>query len=171
MRGRAVAKKDSAPQPRSAFVPTPPSEESQLAAVAVARVGKGGYAKFGDIPAHRLGRALRDRLYRLANSLAEDERGNLCQRLKHAATTVTASLATGFGEGTFRSGVTRALESRGALLGIQDHIDQLGDQHLLDEKMLLELKSEVDLVLGALNEYLGVLVKSRDGEEGRGQRA
>ncbi len=125
-------------------------------------MGPGGFVKLGDIPAYRLGRELRNRLYRLANSLDEDERPNLCARLKQAATAVTASLAAGFGEGTFRSAVSRALETRGALYAIQDHLRQAADLGMLGEDEWQALSAQVDDVIKSTNEYLGLLVRERN---------
>ena len=142
--------------------PTELSEEQALERIASATIGPGGYRHFGDIPAHRLGRKLRQELYRLANALREDERHNLSARIKYAATTVTASLAAGFGEGTFRAAVSRALESRGALYAIQDHLDQLQENGDLAEEATTHLRNLVDEVIRAINEYLGELVREKN---------
>ena len=133
-----------------------------LERVALSPLGPGGYSSFGEIPAHKLGRTLRGKLYKVAGTLEETEKDNLISRLKHAATTVTASLASGFGEGTFRAGVSRALESRGALYAIQDHLQQLADEGMLNEEQFSELRGETDAVLLAVNEYLGQLVKHKN---------
>lgn len=132
-----------------------------LSRVATSSVGPGGYLRVNDIPAHRLGRQLRKALYQLANSLQDGENHNLVARLKYAATTVTASLAAGFGEGSFRAGIARSLECRGALYAIQDHLEQLQDLELLAEEQRRELSRQVDGVVKAVNEYLGVLVSER----------
>ncbi len=142
------------------------SEHEQLVASATSKRGPGDYEKFGDIPAHKLGRALRSRLYKVAGSLSAEESNNLASRLKYAATTVTAALATGFGEGSFRTGVSRTLESRGALLAIQDHLQQMADTEMLDQEKTAELVSEVDKVIAAVNDYLGRLVKKSKAETG-----
>ena len=136
--------------------------EDALERAAAAVVGPGGFLKVGDIPAYRLGRELRNRLYSLANSLDQDERPNLCARLKQAATSVTASVATGFGEGTFRSAVSRALEARGALYAIQDHLQQAADLGMLEQEQWHALSAQVDDVIRAVNEYLGLLVRERN---------
>lgn len=134
-------------------------EDVQLQAAAGSGNGPAGYRKFGDIPAHQQGRTLRGDLYRLANGLPATESANLAPRLKSAATTVTASLATGFGEGTFRAGVSRALESRGALMAVQDHLEHLADQDMLARDEHDRLRQAVDQVVTSVNEYLGRLVK------------
>ncbi|MBN2493099.1 MAG: four helix bundle protein [Deltaproteobacteria bacterium] len=140
-----------------------PRDEDGLWAAARSGTGLAGYLRFGDIPAHKLGRVLRNHLYKLAGDPElEDEKANLAGRIKQAATTVTASLATGFGEGTFRSGVSRALESRGALYAIQDHLEQLVDMERIDAARLEDCKREVDEVIAAVNAFLGVLVRERD---------
>jgi len=140
----------------------PGPDDGPVLAAATCDGGPGGYQKFGDIPAHRQGRTLRGELYRLANKLPATEHDNLAPRLKSAATTVTASLATGFGEGTFRAGVSRALESRGALMAIQDHLEHLADQDLLATEEHARLRQSVDQVVASVNEYLGRLVKEWD---------
>ncbi len=140
----------------------PDDEDGRLRAAARASTGPGGFLKFGDIPAHKLGRALRGRIYKIAGSLGESEAGNLAGRMKQAVTTVTASLATGFGEGTFRSGTSHALKSRGALFALQDHLEQLADESFLQKGACDELKAEVDAVVAAVNEYLGLLVKENN---------
>jgi four helix bundle protein len=122
----------------------------------------GGYKSYADIPAHKLGRTLRKRLYEIANRLPDEERENLKGRIKYAATTVTAALAQGHGEGAFRSGINHALQSRGALVTIQDHLDQLIDLQMLDEAEGAELKKEVDQVIKAVNDHLGRLSKGRN---------
>jgi four helix bundle protein len=137
-------------------------ENAGLRKRAVATVGPGGYKKFGDIPAHKLGRTLRNNLYKLANSLPQDERDNLSSRMKYGATSVTASIAAGFGEGTLRSGITRALESRGALFSLQDMIQQLGDLELVEAGACETLSAEIDEVVAAVNDYLGLLAKENE---------
>jgi len=155
---RGYSRESQKPHP-----PRPTSDEdSRLQAQALSGTGPGGYAKFGDIPAHKSGRSLRGELYKIANGLPDDERGNLASRIKHAATTITASLATGFGEGTFRSGITRALESRGALQAIQDLLDQVVEQQMAEADTVSELKQAVEKTVQAVNEYLGRLAKERE---------
>lgn len=122
----------------------------------------GGYKNYSDIPAHKLGRELRKRLYEIANRLPEEERENLKGRIKFAATTVTSALAQGHGEGNFRSGINHTLQSRGALVTIQDHLDQLIDLQMIDEAEGTELKQEVDRVIKAVNDHLGRLSKGRN---------
>jgi four helix bundle protein len=151
--------RNRAPLPQSAH--RPKSEGELHYAIASSQSGPGGYKKFGDIPAHKLGKALRGRLYQVANALPDSEHGNLVSRIKHAATTVTAALAQGFGEGTFRAGINRALESRGALMAIQDHIEQLGELGFLEPEEVFKLKDQVDAVFASLNEYVGSVVKEQ----------
>jgi four helix bundle protein len=122
----------------------------------------GGYKSYSDIPAHQLGRELRRRLYEIANRIPDEERENLKGRIKYAATTVTAALAQGYGEGGFRSGINHTLQSRGALVTIQDHLDQLIDLQMIDEAEGTELKKEVDRVIKAVNDHLGRLSKGRN---------
>lgn len=146
-------------QSRPAPAAGKPDEDARLMAAAQDSSGPGGFSKFGDIPAHKLGRALRGRIYKIASTLGESEAGNLVGRMKHAATTVTASLATGFGEGTFRSGTSYALKSRGALFALQDHVEQLVDEGAIQQSECDQLKEELQAVVAAVNEYLGLLVK------------
>ncbi len=122
----------------------------------------GGYDSYSDIPAHQLGRKLRKRLYDVANRLPDEERENLKGRIKYAATTATAALAQGHGEGAFRAGINHTLQSRGALVTIQDHLDQLIDLEMLDQEEGAELKKEVDQVIKAVNDHLGRLSKGRN---------
>lgn len=136
--------------------------DKDLEHTALSKQGPGGYKKYGDIPAHKLGRELRKHLYEVANRLPDDEKDNLKGRIKYAATTATSALAQGFGEGTFRSGVNHALESRGALVAIQDHLDQLIDFEMLAQDEGTRLKQEVDQVIQAVNDYLGRLTKGRN---------
>lgn len=158
MGGNAAPTRPAAPRPAPV---TEPAEDRALREVALGGSGLGGYASFSDIPAHRLGRAFRNELYRLANRLPESERQNLVQRLKHSATTITASLAAGFGGGTFRSGVGGALESRGALMSVQDHLQQLGELGLAEEKDLARLRADADAVVIEVNRFLGQLARQK----------
>ncbi len=141
--------------------PRPAAAGEAVERVALAEVGPGGYRHFGDIPAHQLGRGLRAEIYKLANALPEDERPNLAARLKFSATTVTAALAAGFGTGDFRTVMTRALESRGALYAIQDHLQQAGELGWLGEVEREALSLKVDEVVRALNVYIGQLSRER----------
>ncbi|NMB73958.1 MAG: four helix bundle protein [Myxococcales bacterium] len=155
---------DTPPARPAAARPAPvtePPEDRALREVAMSGKGLGGYASFSDIPAHRLGRALRNELYRLANRLPESEKLNLVQRLKHSATTITASLAAGFGGGTFRSGVSGALESRMALMSVQDHLQQLGELGLAEETELVRLRADADAVVVEVNRFLGQLARQK----------
>ncbi len=138
------------------------SEDKMLLAAASAKIGPGGYKKFSDIPAHKLGRKLRVKLYALTKQFPKDEKDNLVIRIKTASTTLTAALVTGFGQGTFRSAISGALESRGVLFGIQDYLDQAEQYDYLDGKQRESLRVEVDDVIDALNKYLGELARDRD---------
>lgn len=122
----------------------------------------GGYSSYSEIPAHQLGRKLRKRLYDVANRLPDEERENLKGRIKYAATTVTAALAQGYGEGAFRPAINHTLQSRGALVTIQDHLDQLIDLEMLEAAEGAELKKEVDQVIKSVNDHLGRLSKGRN---------
>ncbi len=137
-------------------------EDKILLAAASARIGPGGYKRFSDIPAHKLGRKLRVKLYELAKRFPDDERNNLVARVKSESTTMTAALVTGFGQGTFRSAIAGALESRGALFGMQDLLDQAQEHQFIDGEQRQELRGELDDVIDALNSYLGELVRDRD---------
>jgi four helix bundle protein len=138
------------------------AEEQKLLAAAAAAVGPGGYRRFADIPAHRLGRALRSKLYKLTRQLPEDERDNLIARIKSAATSSTAALAAGFGEGTTRSAIRGALASRGALVAVQDHLDLAAEQQWLAADERQALGDEIDEMIAAVNTYLGELVRDSD---------
>jgi four helix bundle protein len=161
IKGKSVWRNDKE-KPASRRPPIQDNEEQRLREAALAALGPGGYKKFGDIPAHKLGRELRVRLYKIAGSLGEDENTNLKTRIKYAATSVTASIATGFGEGTFRAAVGQALLSRGALFAIQDHLEQLQDEKMLSGDLHLELKKKVDETVVAVNGYLGELVREQN---------
>jgi four helix bundle protein len=137
-------------------------QDKDLEHIALSKKGAGGYDNYVDIPAHQIGRKLRKRLYQIANRLPEEENHNLKSRIKYAATTVTAALAQGFGEGAFRSGINHALQSRGALVEVQDHLDQLIDLEMLPEEEGIQLKQEVDRVIQAVNDFMGRLVKERN---------
>jgi four helix bundle protein len=121
----------------------------------------GGYKTYSEIPAHKLGRELRKRLYEVANKLPDDEKDNLKSRIKYAATTITSALAQGHGEGAYRAGIGHTMESRGALVVIQDHLDQLIDLGMLPKDEGAQLKQEVDKVIQAVNDYLGRLTKDK----------
>ena len=137
------------------------AQDEKWMRVARSTTGPGGYLRYGDIPAHKLGRALRIKLHELCKTIDEQERDNLIARIKQAATMVTASLATGFGEGVADGGVQRALASRGALVAIQDHLDQLQDQEMLAEENREALRTEIDAVIASVNEYMNMLTKMR----------
>ena len=138
------------------------SEDRILLTAASARVGPGGYVSFADIPAHKLGRELRGDLYEVAKALPDQERENLVARIKAAATTSTAALVSGFGQGTFRSGIRGALESRGALFVLQDHLDQAAELGWIEKDPRSKLRDQLDAVIAAVNDYLGGLVRDRD---------
>jgi four helix bundle protein len=122
----------------------------------------GGYKTYSEIPAHKLGRELRKLLYEVANKLPDDEKDNLKSRIKYAATTITSALAQGHGEGAYRAGIGRTMESRGALVVIQDHLDQLIDLGMIAKDEGAALKQEVDKVIQAVNDYLGRLTKDKN---------
>lgn len=155
--GKVWRKPDAAPAVTAPMA----AEEKELLAAASAKVGPGGYRQFSDIPAHKLGRKLRPRLYKLAKGLPADA-SDLSDRIKAAATGSTASLVTGFGEGTIRASIRGALQGRGALVVLQDLLDQLVEQDWLEADERSGFGEELDAVIAALNTYLGELVRDRD---------
>ncbi len=166
--GKSRARKARSGEPAGHSPQVENPEDRILLDAARTGAGPAGYRRFSDIPAHKLGRKLRVKLYRLAKELPDDERGNLTDRLKSAATTVTAALVTGFGEGTFRSGIRRALQSRGALFALQDHLDQMEQLEMIAAGLRKEMGIEVDEVIAAVNNYLGELAHARDRSAGGG---
>ncbi len=77
---------------------------------------------FQDLEVWRVGRAIRNRSYEIADNLPQHERYNLASQIRRAAISVTANVAEGYGRFHFKENIQCCRISRGSAYELIDHL-------------------------------------------------
>jgi four helix bundle protein len=86
---------------------------------------------FKDLEVWKVGRELRQEIYKLAKSLPEFEKFGLANQLRRAAISVTANVAEGFGRFGYQENAQFCRQARGSLYELRDHLTTCVDSEYL----------------------------------------
>lgn len=109
---------------------------------------------FQDLEVWKLGRALRRKLYELANTLPAEERYNLAGQIRAAAISLTANIAEGFGRYHYKENAQFCRIARGSACEAQDHLLTCLDEGYIAPSLHQELDQELITFLRTLNAYI-----------------
>ena len=116
---------------------------------------------FEDLEAYKVARALRNRIYKLAKLLPDEEKFALALQMRRAAASLTNNIAEGYGRFTWQERTHFCRQSRGSLMELVDDINTCIDQQYADQGHLEDLKRDAAEVLRLLNAYIGHLQRSK----------
>jgi four helix bundle protein len=77
---------------------------------------------FQDLEVWRVGRAIRNHCYEIADKLPQQERYNLASQIRRAAVSLTAIVAEGYGRFHFKENIQFCRISRGSAYELIDHL-------------------------------------------------
>jgi four helix bundle protein len=131
------------------------------------RYGDGASAfGFEDLDVYKAARAFRQRIYRLAKMLPEEERFALAQQMRRAAVSLTNNIAEGYGRHHWQENSQFCRHSRGSLMELIDDINVCIDENYAKAEQLEAMKKEDGVeLLRLLNGYIAYLQKQKEREQ------
>ena len=122
---------------------------------------------FEDLKVYQAAQAFRNRIYKLAASLPEQERYALAQQMRRAAISVTNNISEGYGRFTWQETTHFCRHARGSLMELVDDIDICLTQRYGEPDDLADLRKNAERLLQLLNGYIRYLQKSKRDAQGR----
>jgi four helix bundle protein len=109
---------------------------------------------FQDLEVWRVGRAIRNRCYEIADKLPPQERYNLASQIRRAAVSLTANVAEGYGRFYFKENIQFCRISRGSAYELSDHLITCHDLEYLAQDHIDSLQQELLTFIRLLNGYI-----------------
>lgn len=122
---------------------------------------------FQDLEVWRVGRAIRNRCYEIADKLPQHERYNLASQIRRAAISVTANVAEGFGRFHFKENIQCCRISRGSAYELIDHLITCHDLEYLTNAHVESLQEELLTFIRLLNGYIRSIGTSKRTDDGQ----
>ena len=112
------------------------------------------YQSFEDLEVYKKAREFRIELYKLIKGLPDEERNNLKNQIRRAATSITNNIAEGHGRFHYQENIQFCRQSRGSLSELIDDLNLCLDQKYFSEDSLLKLKAQAFEIIRLLNGYI-----------------
>jgi four helix bundle protein len=109
---------------------------------------------FEDLDVWKVGREVRQDLYRLAKQFPKHEQYCLGQQVRTAGVSLTANIAEGYGRFHFKENVQFCRIARGSAYELLDHLITCHDQGYMDEKCHQELRGKLVRFIQLVNGYI-----------------
>jgi len=109
---------------------------------------------FEDLDVWKVGRDIRQDLYRLATEFPKHEQYCLGQQVRTAAVSLTANIAEGYGRFHFKENVQFCRIARGSAYELLDHLIACHDQGYVDENHHQELRGKLLRFIQLVNGYI-----------------
>jgi four helix bundle protein len=109
---------------------------------------------FQDLGVWRVGRAIRNRWYEIADKLPPQERYSLASQIRRAAVSLTANVAEGNGRFHFKENIQFCRISRGSAYELIDHLITCRDLEYLAQDHIDSLQQELLTFIRLLNGYI-----------------
>ncbi|MEQ1795593.1 MAG: four helix bundle protein [Nitrospira sp.] len=109
---------------------------------------------FEDLDVWKVGRDIRQDLYRLATELPKHEQYCLGQQVRTAAVSITANIAEGYGRFHFKENVQFCRIARGSAYELLDHLIACHDQGYLEGKHYQALRGKLLRFIQLVNGYI-----------------
>ncbi len=116
---------------------------------------------FEDLDVWKHARELRINISKLSKQLPSTENYKLKDQLVRASRSITANIAEGFGRFHYQENIQFCRQARGSLFETLDHLICCKDESYIDEKVLEELKQQINEVNRLLNGYINYLLKAK----------
>ena len=121
------------------------------------------FGSFEDLETYKAAREFRKKMYRVAKTLPESEKFNLCSQIRRAALSVTNNIAEGHGRFYDLDNIRFALISRGSVQELMDDLNTCEDEGYLPQLEVARLKDEATGVLRLINGYVRYLRENKVG--------
>jgi four helix bundle protein len=109
---------------------------------------------FQDLEVWRVGRAIRNRCYEIADKLPQQERYNLASQIRCAAVSLTANVAQGYGRFHFNENIQFCRISRGSAYELIDHLITRHDLDYFAQEHVESLQHELLTFIRLLNGHI-----------------
>ena len=112
---------------------------------------------FEDMEVYQTARKLRQRVFKLARQLPDEEKYSLFSQMRRAALSVTNNIAEGHGSRSWRHNISYLYRSRGSVNELIDDLTVCEDEHYFQKEHLADLRKDADSVIKLINGYIAYL--------------
>lgn len=127
------------------------------------------FKTFEDLEVYKKAREFRNKMYKIAKVLPEEEKYNLFSQIRRAAASLTNNIAEGHGRFHYQENIQFLRQARGSLEELLDDINICMDENYGEVIMLDALKQEGWELLKKLNGYIKYLRKCKAEDAGEKQ--
>jgi four helix bundle protein len=118
------------------------------------RAPAGKISDFTELETWKFARALRRRVYQIANTFPADEKYGLTSQMRRAAISATANIAEGYGRYSYQENVQFCRQARGSLYELRDHLTTALDAGYLSKEIFAELDATAVSAIRLVNGYI-----------------
>jgi len=119
------------------------------------------FKTFEDLEVYKAAREFRKKIYELIKKLPSEEKFNLADQMRRAATSLTNNIAEGYGRYHYQENIQFCRQSRGSLCELLDDLNVCTDEKYFPGDFIDELKSEASHVHKLLNGYIAYLKRRK----------
>jgi four helix bundle protein len=119
------------------------------------------FKTFEDLEVYKAAREFRKKIYKLIKKLPGEEKFNLVDQMRRAATSLTNNIAEGYGRYHYQENIQFCRQSRGSLCELLDDLNICIDQKYFPRDFIDELKSEAAHIHKLLNGYIAYLKRRK----------
>lgn len=112
---------------------------------------------FEDLEVYQAARELRQRVWKLAARLPQEEQYVLVSQMRRAALSVTNNIAEGHGSGSWRHSISYLYRSRGSINELIDDFGACEDQKYFEPQHLEDIRQDAVRVNQLINGYIAYL--------------
>ena len=109
---------------------------------------------FRELEVWKLGRQIRQEIYRLTQTFPTAERTNLVIQMRRAAVSITANLAEGYGKYSYKENRNYCRTSRASAYELQDHLTASLDEGLVSKATFVDLDRKLLQFIKRTNSYI-----------------
>lgn len=130
---------------------------------------------FEPLEVYQAARELRERVYRLARQLPDEEKCGLVSQMRRAAVSMTNCIAEGHGTRSWRHNVSYLYRTRGSVCELQDDFNVCEDESYFQDEHLSSIRNDSARVMQMINGYIKYLnqriQKGANAKSGKPRRA
>ncbi len=119
-------------------------------------------AGFEELDVYKAAKKLRQRMYKLAKLLPDEERFGLAPQMRRASVSLTNNIAEGHGSRSYKLNISYLYRSRGSLYELIDDFSVCEDAGYFKQEHLAVLRADAQDVAKLINGYIAFLRKKLD---------
>jgi four helix bundle protein len=123
----------------------------------------GGYS-FEDLEVYQVARQFRKKIFLLIKRLLAEEKYNVAEQMRRAATSLTNNIAEGHGRYHFQENIQFLRQARGSLEELLDDLNICLDEAYVAADELASLKQEGFDLIHRINGYIAYLRKRKEND-------